>query len=186
MNRPKKSLLIDMDEVIARYTAKVLDTLKRETGISIELDNVKGKFLSQSLDSKIVEIVSSYPYRKGFFRDLEVMPDSRQVIEKLREFYDISIASSCLQHPNSVHDKLAWLRENFPFIPYNKIILCGEKKYLCADYLVDDHPRHLENFRGTPLMFSAFHNIDENRFRRFSSWPELELFLLNEAGLTTG
>ena len=184
MNNAKKSLLIDMDEVIARYTLKVIETLKSETGISIDLEKVKGKFLSQSLDSNTVEIVSSYPYRKGFFRDLKVMPDSQRVIEKLNDIYDLTIASSCLQHPNSIHDKLAWLKDHFPFIPYQKIILCGEKKYLCADYLVDDHPRHLENFSGTPLMFSAFHNTTENRFRRFNSWLELEDYLLSEAGIT--
>ena len=183
MNNHRKSLLIDMDEVIALYTAKVLETLQKETGITIDLDKVKGQFLSRSLDPGTVEIISSYPYRKGFFRDLKVMPDSQRAIEHLNEYYDISIASSCLQHPNSIHDKLAWLHDHFPFIPYQKIILCGEKKYLCADFLVDDHPRHLENFRGRPLMFSAFHNTNETRFRRFNNWTELETFLTAEAGL---
>ena len=181
MDKPKKSLLIDMDEVIARYTEKVLETLQHETGISIDLEKVRGKFLSQSLDSKTVEIVSSYPYRKGFFRDLKVMPGSQDAIEKLNDYFDITIASSCLQHPNSIHDKLAWLSQHFPSIPFRKIILCGEKKYLCADYLVDDHPRHLENFKGIPLMFSAFHNTTENRFRRFDNWESVESYLLDEA-----
>jgi 5'-nucleotidase len=176
----KKSIIVDMDEVIACYTEKVISTFKKETGFSIDREKTKGRFLSQSLDKEAVEIVSSYPYRKGFFRDLNIMPDSQRVIKNLCEYYDIAVATSCLQHPNSIPDKLAWLDEYFPFIPYQKIILCGEKKYLCADFLIDDHPRHLENFRGMSLMFSAFHNTEEKRFKRFNNWPELEDFLMKE------
>ena len=58
-----KSILVDMDEVIACYTEKVVGTLKKETGIAIDLKKVEGKFLSQSLPPEIVEMVSSYPYR---------------------------------------------------------------------------------------------------------------------------
>ncbi len=173
-----KILIIDMDEVLALYTKKVIETLKKESGMTIDLHKVKGKFLSQSLDPQLVEIVSSYPYRKGFFRDLEIIPGSRDVIRQLMKSYEIFIASACLQHPNSVNDKLEWLNDNFPFIPFQKIILCGEKKTICGDYLVDDHPKHLAAFKGKPLLFSAFHNLDENRFERFDNWEMLGEYLL--------
>ncbi len=176
-----KRLILDMDEVLACYTRKVIETLRKETGIFIDLDKVKGKFLSQSLESRLVEIVSSYPYRKGFFRDLEVMPGSREMVKQLSHYYDIYIASACLQHPNSVSDKLVWLNINFPFIPFQKIILCGEKTAICGDYLVDDHPKHLASFNGKALLFTAFHNSNENRFPRFDNWEQLGKYLLGSA-----
>ncbi len=176
----KKTLAVDMDEVLAGYTKKVLETLQHETGIQIELKTVEGNFLSKSLDPQLVEIVSSYPYRKGFFRDLEVIPGSQHALESLSDDYDILIVSACMQHPNSLNDKLSWLNEYFPFIPFQKIIFCGEKKFISADYMIDDHPRHLETFKGIPLLFTAFHNINESRFRRFEDWHGLEKFLLNQ------
>ena len=177
----KKLLIVDMDEVLASYTLKVILTLKAENGIEIDLNSVKGKFLSQSLDPELTEIVSSYPYRKGFFRNLDVIPGSQQALKSLSEFYEIVIASACMQHPNSLNDKLAWLHEHFSFIPYQNIIFCGNKKSIYGDYLVDDHPKHLESFKGSPLLFEAFHNINESRFSRFKTWTELEAFLMTTA-----
>jgi 5'(3')-deoxyribonucleotidase len=169
----KASVAIDMDDVMALFTKKVLETLRTETGFIPDPEKIQGKFLSQSLEPRYVEIVSSYPYRKGFFRDLEVMPHSRETISWLTEYFDVTIVTACMFHPNSLNDKLAWLNRNFPFIPPQKIIFCGEKQFICTDYLIDDHPRHLVAFHGIPLMFSAYHNVYEKRFRRFYDWIQV-------------
>ena len=174
MNR---QIAIDMDEVLARYTEHVIETLYLECGITLDMEKLQGRFLSQSLDPGIVEIVSSYPYRKGFFRNLRVIPHSQEVLKGLMDHFNIFIVSACLQHPNSLMDKLLWLNENFPFIPNQQIIFCGEKSFLGTDFLIDDHPKHLESFKGTPLLFSAFHNTGEKRFRRFDNWLQIDSYL---------
>ena len=117
-----KRIAIDMDEVLAKYTQKVIRTLKQETNYEVDLEKVAGNFLSQSLPQKYIDIVTGYPYREGFFRDLEVMEDSQKILERLNEKYDIYIVSAKLQHPNAPKDKLAWLREHFPFIQFTKIV----------------------------------------------------------------
>ncbi len=38
-----------------------------------------------------------------------------------------------------------------------------EKNIVKADYLIDDNPRQLEIFTGTPIMFTAVHNINDNQ-----------------------
>ena len=172
----KRTIAIDMDDVIAMYTRKVLETLRRETGIAINPAETEGKFLGQLLDPYYVEIVSSYPFRKGFFRDLEVMPNSCEVIRSLTDYYDVTIVTACMQHPNSLNDKLAWLKENFTFIPFQKIIFCGEKQNIWTDFLLDDHPKHLANCRGVPLLFSAYHNVHEKKYKRFYDWLQLKDF----------
>ena len=45
-----------------------------------------------------------------------------------------------------------------------------------ADYLIDDQPRHFENFRGRPLLFTAPHNALERRYTRVNSWREVRDF----------
>jgi 5'-nucleotidase len=174
----KKTIAIDMDEVISQYYKKVLSVLKSETGFTIDPEKITGKLLSQALDPYFIDIVSSYPYRKGFFRDLDVVPGSQEVIQSLMDIYDIIIVSACMQHTNSLADKLEWLNVNFPFIKYQKIIFCGEKINIRADYMIDDLPKNLETFRGTPLLFTSFHNRNENRFLRFDNWQQIKAFFL--------
>lgn len=175
-----KRIAVDMDEVLAKYTQKVITTLKTETGFEVDLKKVKGNFLSRSLSKEYIDIVTQYPYREGFFRDLEVMEDSQEILGRLNENYEIYIVSSTLQHPNAPKDKLAWLSDHFPFIHYKKIVFCGEKNIIKADYLIDDHPQHLESFEGKPILFSAFHNTRENRFQRADNWKEVEQIIIND------
>jgi len=174
-----KRIAVDMDEVLAKYTQKVITTLKAETGFEVDLNKVEGDFLSKSLSKEYIDIVTQYPYREGFFRDLDVMENSQVVLEKLNETFDIYIVSSTLQHPNAPKDKLAWLNEHFPFIHHNNIVFCGNKDIIRADYLVDDHPKHLETFQGKPILFSAFHNRYEERFIRAENWKEVEQLIIN-------
>lgn len=169
-----KRIAVDMDEVLAKYTEKVIKQLEKETGHVINLSEISGAFLSKSLSGKYLDIVTSYPYREGFFRDLDVMEHSQEVLDRLNKDYEVYIVSSTLQHPNAPKDKLAWLKEHFPFIHFRKIVFCGDKNIIRADYLIDDHPRHLEDFQGRPILFTAFHNIHENRFQRANNWLEVE------------
>jgi 5'(3')-deoxyribonucleotidase len=176
-----KRIAVDMDEVLAKYTEKVIGELEKDTGYSVKTEEVSGAFLSKSLPEKYLDIVTGYPYKEGFFRDLEVMEYSQEVLFRLYEAYDVYIVSSTLQHHNAPKDKLAWLNEHFPFIHYNKIVFCGDKSIIRADYLIDDHPKHLNNFQGKPILFSAFHNIHENRFQRANNWLEVEQIINSDA-----
>ncbi|EZU50236.1 5'(3')-deoxyribonucleotidase, partial [Pseudomonas aeruginosa] len=47
------------------------------------------------------------------------------------------------------------------------------------DYLIDDNPRQLEIFTGTPIMFTAVHNINDDRFERVNSWKDVEQYFLD-------
>jgi 5'(3')-deoxyribonucleotidase len=174
-----KRIAVDMDEVLAKYTQKVIATLKAETGFEVDMKKAEGQFLSKSLSREYVEIVTQYPYREGFFRDLEVMENSQEILARLNDQYDIYIVSSTLQHPNAPKDKLAWLKVHFPFVPFKRIVFCGDKRIIKADFLVDDHPRHLESFEGKAILFSAFHNTHEGRFQRANNWEEVEQIIIN-------
>jgi len=174
-----KRIAVDMDEVLAKYTNKVIKTLKHETGYEVDLKKAEGNFLSKVLPEEYLDKVTSYPYRAGFFRDLEVMEDSQEILARLNNNFEILIVSSTLQHPNAPKDKLEWLHEHFSYIHFNKIVFCGDKSIVRADYLIDDHPKHLESFQGESILFSAFHNMHENRFRRADSWKEVEQLIID-------
>ena len=109
-----------------------------------------------------------------------MMVDSQEIFRLLQPHYNIYIASATNQRPNRLKAKLEWLNEHFPFIHYRQIVFCCEKSLLLADNMLDDHPAHLENYKGTSILFNAFHNPFENRFRRVKNWLEInKLFLGN-------
>ena len=65
----------------------------------------------------------------------------------------------------------------FPILNPQHFVFCGRKNIVNADYLIDDNPRQLEIFEGKPVMFTASHNINDDRFDRVSGWRRRELFL---------
>jgi 5'(3')-deoxyribonucleotidase len=71
------------------------------------------------------------------------------------------------------------MEKHFPFITWKHIVFCGHKYMIQADYLIDDHEKNLHTFTGTPLLFTAPHNLHINDFQRVNNWKEVELLLLD-------
>ena len=171
-------IAIDMDEVLADYESKAIATYQQEYGEYLVRSELEGYHIEDYVPPAHRQAVLGFPHRKGFFRDLPVMPDSQEVMKELNEKYELFVVSAAMEFPNCLEDKYYWMQEHFNFIPWTHIVLCGYKSIIQADYLVDDHARHLESFIGTPILFHANHNIDEDRFQRVASWSEMaKLFL---------
>jgi 5'-nucleotidase len=170
-----KRIAIDMDNVIADITTAFLDSHERETSIRLTLDDINGKMEKEAFP-KVFQWINE----KGYFRNLLVVPDSQRVIKRLSEKYEIFIVSAATQFPNSLHDKMMWMEEHFPFIGWQNICLCGFKTIIKADILIDDHFKNLDFFEGETFLFTATHNVfsDNGRHRRVNSWLEIEQILL--------
>jgi 5'(3')-deoxyribonucleotidase/uncharacterized protein with PQ loop repeat len=179
--RPQRERLrvaIDMDEVIADAFGKYRRTVDEVIGAALERRRLEGRSFDEVIPPEELDAARRLLEDPGFFRDLEVIEGSREVIGELAMRYEVYIASSAMEVPSSFAAKYAWLRENFPFIPPSHMVFCGDKSILNVDYLIDDSPRHFERFRGTPLLFSAPHNVAERRFRRVANWKEVREHLL--------
>lgn len=163
-------IAIDMDEVIADSLGKHLRLYNRAFGAQLTRADLTGRSLEDSVPKDQALTTRELVLEPGFFRDLDVIGDSREVIRQLAERYEVFIATAAMEVPTSFADKYAWLREHFPFIPTSHIVFCGDKGVLDVDYLIDDTSRHFDRLRGTPLLFSAPHNQGERRFRRLANW----------------
>jgi 5'(3')-deoxyribonucleotidase len=74
---------------------------------------------------------------------------------------------------------------HFPFIAPSRIVFCGDKSIIDADYLIDDQPRHFARFKGRALLFSAPHNAADTRYERVGSWADVRMrFAAIDAGST--
>lgn len=170
---PMKRILIDMDEVIADVYPKFLDIFEREFGRRPAPDEFYGKKIYDLPDAARIR---DYLHEPGFFRDLPLMPDCREVIRELSEHYEIFINSAAMEFRHSLSDKYDWLQEHFSFIPWRNIVFCGDKRALQGDFMIDDHVKNLRHFQGTPLLFTASHNVHESDFVRLNNWQEVRRY----------
>jgi len=171
-------IAIDMDDVMADSAHKVVRVFHEDHGFGPSHDELHGRGLQESVPPEYSEKIISYFFKKGFLRDVPLLPDCQEVVKKLYDKHEVFIVSAATEMPYSLEDKFFWLEEHFPFIPYQRIVFCGDKRIINADILIDDRARNFEFFMGRPLLFTAHHNIHENRFERVNSWKEVEKLLL--------
>ena len=179
VQRPER-IAIDMDEVMAQVLPKFLNIYEAKTGRRPKKEEYWGSKLYKLEHAK--ELRQAL-FKKGFFADLEVMPHAQDVIRELQEHYDIYIVTAAMEFPTSFEDKYNWLQEHFPFIHWRNVIFCGDKSIIDAEYMIDDHVFNLETFRGKGLLFTASHNIHEQRFTRVNDWLEVRDFFEQERRL---
>ncbi|WP_210135676.1 5'(3')-deoxyribonucleotidase [Staphylococcus sp. GDX8P80P] len=173
----RKSIAIDMDEVLADTLGAIIEAVNVKTELGITVESLNGQKLKNVIpehDGLVRDILRA----PGFFRNLKVMPHAQEVVEKLTEHYDVYIATAAMDVPTSFHDKYEWLLEFFPFLDPQQFIFCGRKNIVKTDYLIDDNPRQLQIFEGEPIMFTASHNVNEERFKRVNGWKGVEAFFL--------
>ncbi|MBK9014285.1 MAG: 5'(3')-deoxyribonucleotidase [Saprospiraceae bacterium] len=173
----KKRIALDMDEVMADVVPKFLDFYERDFGVRPPREEWWGKKIYQLPNAAHIR---GYLQEEGFFADLPVMEGSQEVVKWLAEHYDVFAVTAATEFRNSLRDKLDWLDQHFPFIGWQRLVLCGDKRIIQADYMIDDHAWNLEHFKGKGLLFTASHNTEEERFTRVDDWTAVRAFFEKE------
>jgi 5'(3')-deoxyribonucleotidase len=169
----KKSIAIDMDEVMADALGKLIRLYETEYQQKVDREKLRGHYLEEVLPQDHRHCVREFLFREDFFKDLEVITGSREVIRALHDQYDVYIVTAAMEFPDSLAHKYRWLSEHFPFLNRKHFVFCGDKSIIGTDYLIDDHAHNLLGFSGEPLMFSSMHNLNDKRFRRVNDWQEV-------------
>lgn len=174
--RPR--IAIDMDDVIADTMSKILRVYNETFGESVTVSDIEQRPFREIVPKARGAALRELVLEPAFFGDLEVMAGSPDVVRQLTEHYEVFIASAAMEVPTSFAAKYAWLRRHFDFIPDSHLVFCGDKAVLDVDFLIDDTPRHFERFRGRPILFTAPHNLREQRFFRVRDWDEVRRVFL--------
>ena len=172
-------VLIDMDEVIADTTLAMVNWYKAHVGGDVDYQKMLEEgSLIKGFPVQDQGRIRQQLHEPGFFRHLPVIRDAVEVIGEMNKRYEIFIVSAATEFPNSLKEKYDWLMEHFPFFTWKQLVLCGDKRMIRGDYMIDDHARHLEHFSGKPYLFTAPHNLNEKRFDRLDSWKQAaDIFL---------
>ncbi|MDQ0195713.1 5' nucleotidase, NT5C type [Paenibacillus wynnii] len=172
-----RRIAIDMDEVIADFNSKHLKVYNHDYGDNLTIEDLKVGRL-EDIRPHLASQIIDYLHNPLFFRDLEVMKDSQEVIRNLSKRYEIYITTAAMEFPSSFNAKYEWLREHFGFLNDMNFVFCGDKSIIHADYLIDDNVRHFDRFNGQGILFSAPHNLSVTGFDRVSNWQEVQQYFL--------
>ena len=165
------SIAVDMDGVLADTETHFIQYYEKESGKKVDRKTMIG--VSESFAFRDKTAVQRYVHTPGFFRTLPLIAGSVSAVKFLMEDFDVYIVSAAMVFPLSLYEKKQWLEEYFPFISWKNIVFCGVKSIIKADYLIDDHVKNLDYFSGTPLMFTAAHNVNISHHRRLNNWEEI-------------
>jgi len=169
-------ILIDMDDVMADAIARFLEWYERDFGIKILREKLHGTKLRNIVPPEHQKTVLMYPHQKGFFKDLPLIEDSKEIIEALNNKYEVFIVSAAMEFKYSLYEKFEWLDEHFPFIPWKRRVFCGDKSIVNGDVLIDDHDFNLSVFAGRPIVFTAPHNVHYTEYERMDKWKDAYKF----------
>jgi 5'-nucleotidase len=171
-------LTLDMDDVLANTHERLVDIILNDFSTTLTEKDLRSKALRELLHPKQLSKLHKIIDTPGFFADVKVKQDAAETVHKLSRYYEIFVATACMEFPNSFKDKFDWLHKYFPFIPWTNIVFCGYKSIIQSDYLIDDHVRNLIAFKGEGILFTAPHNLKDTSYKRVSSWKDVsDLFL---------
>jgi len=170
-------IAIDMDGVMADTTQQYINYYAQRYGITIDRETLNGHPETDGFPHD-KGVIRSFLFEPGFFRNKPVIKDSQEVIRALHDKHEVFIVSAAIEFPNSLNEKLLWLEEHYPFISWQHIVFCGSKTIVQADFMIDDHIKNLQHFKGEALMFTAPHNINVTDYKRVNNWEEVGKLLL--------
>jgi len=166
----KKTVAIDMDNVITDIETNWINLYEQEFGVRVDKKDLLGK--PEDFAFPDPDKARSLLYKPGFFRNAPVMEGAVEALKELQKDFEIYIVSAAMEFPNSLLEKHDWLAEYFPFISWKNIIFCGDKSVIGTDFLIDDHLKNLDFHKGMPILFTAGHNINVTKHTRVNNWIE--------------
>lgn len=167
-----------MDGVIADVEEQFLAWYHRDYGQRFTKDDLLGKTDETAFPEK--GAMRKFATSEGFFLGIPVMEGAVEAVKTLMENYEVYIVSAAMEFPLSLNEKLKWLGVHFPFVTWRNIIFCGDKSIINTDYMIDDHLKNLDNFKGKTIMFHAFHNVGYDHHFRVNNWQEVVAYLEEE------
>lgn len=177
MSDKKLRIAIDMDEVMADPIAKFIKLYNRDYDSPLDLKIEPGNEIWMHMPEHARFKIREYINEKGFFRDLDLIPDSVEVIKELQKKYEVFIVSAAMEFPNSLQDKYEWLADHFPFIGWQHIMFCGYK-IVNTDIMIDDRIKNFVDYDGRKLLFTSPHNMLVTEYERVDTWKEVAEKLL--------
>ena len=191
MKLDKKTIMIDMDEVIV--VGKFSNYLVEFLG-NVNFDNLHTQNRQDLIKGREEDFRKIYKY-KNLYKDengnyIAPLSDCVDVIEKLNERYDVYIVTSyiwkedIIDAATNLKNKFEYLQYWFSFIDTNKFIFMTDKTKIHYDIGIDDRISNLESC-NRKLLFTEFRNknvtkeeLENIGIKRVNNWLDVEKEIL--------
>lgn len=126
--------------------------------------------------------IKRYFTQPRFFERLEFMDNAKEVLDRLKDKFEIVIVSMGVQ-PNLLGKEI-WIKDNLPFAKFIGIDMEKYKDKSCIDMsdgiLIDDEQRYLDNSNAdVKICFGDKYEWNEDwKGKRCFNWTELENYLM--------
>lgn len=177
-------LLIDQDEILCYWSARVLE-LWNKAHPDKQVANVSTWDTNGFLGHPEAMYFSRAQMLKPeFWANLEPVPGATMGMKQLLEDgHDVMIATQVLPDVGgpAYDGKLQWIRKHMPFFPIDHFYAVRHKSNLKADILFDDAPHQLQAFQKAGGLAVAMHYEWNKKVDclRVSNWAEF-VELVNE------
>lgn len=136
-------IILDMDQVLARWAERVLEWWNEDNGTSLTIEDIREWEIAPSLSPDrrtgdyFVRSCMRYP---EFYRDLDPVEGAIDGVRALMELgHDVYIGTAVPRSaPIAYAGKLEWVRRRMPFFPADRLIGIKHKHLLSGDVLFDD------------------------------------------------
>ena len=183
----KKSIMIDMDEVIV--VGRFSDYLVEFLG-NVNFENLHTQNRQDLIKGREEEFKRIYKYKNLYKNNngdyIEPLPNCVDVIKKLNEVYDVYIVTTyiwkedVIDAATNLKNKYEYLHYWFPFIDTNKFIFITGKTKINYDIGIDDRVSNLQSC-NKKLLFTEFRNkkitneeLKNKGIIRVNNWLEVE------------
>ena len=187
----KKSIMIDMDEVIVigRFSEFLVEFLGK-----VDFNQLHSQYRQDLIKGREEEFKQIYQYKNLYKNDnedyIEPLPNCVEVMQELNRKYDVYIATAYIWKENvidastNLKNKFEYLHYWLPFIDTNNFIFMTDKTKIRYDIGIDDRLSNLENC-DKKLLFTEFRNkkltdeeLEEKGIIRVNNWLDVKKELL--------
>ncbi len=136
----KAKIKIDIDNVLNNLTATTIDLYNERHGTSYCIDDCTDYDFTNFDRRMSDELVSMFSEPELYERLRPAAHAVKYLFLMIREF-DVKIVTST--RPSQMRLKVDWLQKWFPYVNDHDIIMAIDKKWIEADYAIDDHVGYL-------------------------------------------
>lgn len=152
-------IVVDMDEVLAQFVAKVLKRWNAINGRDIKREQINCWRMEEilgvdTLGRSAEGLIDEWLAEEGFFEDLEPVSGAIEGFSSLRKMgHDVVVATSIPEVAvHSFTGKRRWMRRYFPDWSMKNFIGVSRKGLIDGDILIDDGTHNIEEWL-TPLEY---------------------------------
>jgi 5'(3')-deoxyribonucleotidase len=167
-----KRIGVDLDSTLNNLEEVWLARYNADYGDALTVKDMSNWDVTTYVKPECGKKMYDYLKEPGFFRNLDIKPMAKPVMEYLWNHFEVYIVSS--SHPKVVGDKWDWIEHYLPFIPAKNFVPLHEKDLFKMDYLIDDGPHNIEAFSGTGILMDAAYNQHlKERYVRCYNWRDV-------------